>query len=71
MDNESIINSIKRYLQTFWRLKIGHMFEILDTLSVVLMLIVAIITNNTISQHLFIPPPLGFCWNFVYFFSLY
>lgn len=55
MDNESIINSIKRYLQTFWRLKIGHMFEILDTLSVVLMLIVAIITNNTISQHLFIP----------------
>ena len=55
MDNESIINSIKRYLQTFWRLKIAHMFEIFDTVSVIVMLVVAIITNDTIPQYLFIP----------------
>ena len=55
MDNESIINSIKRYLQTFWRLKIDHMFEIFDTVSVIAMLVVAIVTNDTIPQYLFIP----------------
>lgn len=55
MDNESIINSIRRYLQTFWRLKIGHMFEIFDAISVIAMLVVAIITNDNIPQYLFIP----------------
>ena len=55
MDNESILNSIKRYLETFWVVKTSHMFEIADACSVVVMLIFAIITNNTISQKLFIP----------------
>ena len=55
MDNESILNSIKRYLQTFWKLKIGHLFEIVEAISIVLMIVFAIITNNTISQKLFIP----------------
>lgn len=60
MDNESIINSIKRYLQTFWRLKINHMFEIFDTVSVIVTLIIAIISNDTIPQYLFIPLLLSF-----------
>lgn len=60
MDNESIINSIKRYLTTFWDLKITHMFEIFDAISVILMLVVAIITNYTIPQYLFIPLLLTF-----------
>lgn len=55
MDNESIINSIRRYLQTFWHLKIGHMFQIFDVASVIAMLSVAIITNDNIPQYLFIP----------------
>jgi len=55
MDNESVINCIKRYLKTFWNLKICHIFEIFDTISVIMMLVVAIITNDTISQYLFIP----------------
>ena len=60
MDNESVINSIKRYLKTFWGLKIGHIFEIFDTVSVIIMLIVAIITNDSIPQYLFIPMLLFF-----------
>ena len=55
MDNESIINSINRYLQTFWRLKMSHMFEVFDTVSVIAMLVVTIVTNDIIPQYLFIP----------------
>lgn len=55
MDNESIINSIKRYLQTFWLVKISHTFEIFDFGCVIGMLVFAIITNDTIPQYLFIP----------------
>ncbi|MBQ6992217.1 MAG: ATP-binding cassette domain-containing protein [Clostridia bacterium] len=60
MDNESIVNSIRRYLQTLWRVQIGHMFAILDTISVIIMLVVAIITNDAMPQHLFIPLLLTF-----------
>lgn len=60
MDNETIINSIKRYLQTYWTVKIDHMFEIVDAVSVAAMIVVAIITNNAIPQYLFIPLLLGF-----------
>jgi len=55
MDNESVINSIKRYLSTCWQLKIDHCFEIVDSISVILMLIVTVITNDAIPQYLFIP----------------
>lgn len=60
MDNEAIINCIKRYLKTFWKLKVSHIFSILNTVSVVLMLAVAIITNDTIPQVVFVPLLLAF-----------
>ena len=55
MDNESIINSIKRYLKTFWRVKIEHMFQIFSVISVVIMLVIAVLTNTVIPQYFFIP----------------
>lgn len=60
MDNETIINCVKRYLKTFWNLKISHIFQMFDAISVLLMLLVAIITNDTIPQYLFIPLLLAF-----------
>lgn len=55
MDNESILNTIKNYLSNLWRRKVQHTFDILEIVSVFVMLIVAIVTNNEIPQTLFIP----------------
>ena len=55
MTNESMLNTIKSYLQNLWRQKIQHTFDVLELISVIIMLIVAIVTNTSISQALFIP----------------
>lgn len=55
MDNESILNTIQKYLRNVWYLKTRHAFDILEMISIIIMLITAILTNNTISQFIFIP----------------
>lgn len=67
MSNESVLNTIKNYLQNLWRQKIQHMFDIFEMISVIIMLTVAIITNTSISQVVFIP--LIFVFVLISFFS--
>ena len=55
MSNEEVLNTIKNYLQNLWRQKIQHVFDCLEIISVIIMLIVAIITNTAIQQAIFIP----------------
>ena len=55
MDNESILNTIKNYLANLWRQRVQHVFDILQIISIFVMLAVAIITNNEIPQEIFIP----------------
>ena len=67
MSNESVLNTIKNYLQNLWRQKIQHVFDIFEMISVIIMLAVAIITNTSISQTIFIP--LIFVFVLISFFS--
>ena len=67
MSNESVLNTIKNYLQNLWRQKIQHTFDILEMISVIIMLTVAILTNTSISQIVFIP--LIFVFVLISFFS--
>ena len=67
MSNESMLNTIKNYLQNLWKQKIQHTFDIFEIISVIIMLIVAILTNTSISQIVFIPLILVFV--FISFFS--
>ena len=55
MSNESVLNTIKNYLQNLWREKIRHIFDMYELISVTIMLIVAILTNTSISQRVFVP----------------
>ena len=55
MTNEEVINSIKNYLGTLWRIQLKHKFEVLELFSVVIMLVFAIVTNTGIPQKIFIP----------------
>lgn len=55
MTNEEVINSIKNYLQNFWNMKIQHIFEFIEVISVIVMLVFAIITNTDIPQKIFVP----------------
>ena len=67
MSNESVLNTIKNYLQNLWRQKIRHTFDIFEMISVIIMLAVAIATNTSISQIVFIP--LIFVFVLISFFS--
>ncbi len=67
MSNESMLNTIKNYLQNLWKQKIQHTFDIFEIISVIIMLIVSILTNTSISQIVFIPLILVFV--FISFFS--
>lgn len=67
MSNESVLNTIKNYLQNLWKQKIQHTFDICEIISVIIMLIVTILTNTSISQIIFIP--LIFVFVFISFFS--
>lgn len=55
LDNESMLNSINQYLQNLWNYQIQNTFNILEMVSIIIMLIVAVITNTAISQIIFIP----------------
>lgn len=55
MSNEAVLNSIKNYLDNYWKQKVQHVFDIYEILSVFVMLFIAILTNNTIPQAIFIP----------------
>lgn len=67
MSNESVLNTIKNYLQNMWRQKIQHTFDVLEMISVIIMLTVAILTNTSIAQGVFIP--LIFVFVCISFFS--
>ena len=67
MSNESVLNTIKNYLQNMWRQKIQHTFDVLEMISVIIMLTVAILTNTSIAQSVFIP--LIFVFVCISFFS--
>ena len=67
MSNESVLNTIKNYLQNLWRQRIRHIFDIFEMISVIIMLAVAIATNISISQVVFIP--LIFVFVLISFFS--
>ena len=53
--NEEVINSIKYYLESLWKQKIQHKFDVIEILSIICMLVGAIITNTAIPQAIFIP----------------
>lgn len=55
MDNESMLNTIRSYLKNLWSQRIQHTFDVLELISVMVMLIVTILTNTSISQAIFIP----------------
>ena len=67
MSNESVLNTIKNYLQNLWRQRIRHTFDIFEMISVIVMLTVAVATNTAISQVVFIP--LIFVFVLISFFS--
>lgn len=67
MSNEAVLNSIKNYLQNLWQQKIQHTFDVLEILSVIVMLVAAILTNTSIPQVVFIPLIIVFV--FITFFS--
>ena len=55
MSNESVLNTIMNYLQNMWRQKIQHTFDVFEMISVIIMLTIAILTNTSIDQVVFIP----------------
>ena len=55
MSNEAALHCIQNYLQSTWKQNVQHIFDVLDMVSVVIMLLIAIITNNSIPQKFFIP----------------
>lgn len=67
MSNESVLNTIKNYLQNMWRQKIQHTFDVLEMISVLIMLIVTVLTNTAIAQVIFIP--MIFIFVIISFFS--
>jgi hypothetical protein len=55
MDNETILNTIKKYLDNLWSHQVKHRFDILEMISILLMVATAIITNDAIPNSLYIP----------------
>ena len=53
--NEKVLNTIQRYLGRAWARQSDLIFNYLSIVSVVIMIIVTIITNTSISQKVFIP----------------
>ena len=52
MENASLINCIKRYVQSFWNYQVKHIFDILDMCSVIIMLGIVFVTNEDIPNSL-------------------
>ena len=55
LQGEFVMNPVKRYLGTFWKLKVRHKFNVIELFSVIVMLAFAIATNTSISQAVYIP----------------
>ncbi|MBR2290421.1 MAG: ATP-binding cassette domain-containing protein [Clostridia bacterium] len=55
MENESLINCIKNYLHSLWKYQVRHIFDIIELISVLLMLVVVFMTNTDIPNFIFIP----------------
>ena len=53
--NETVLNTIKVYLDKYWYLKTSHLFNVLEIITVIIMLTAAILTNTAIPQIIFIP----------------
>lgn len=54
MDNETILNTIKKYLDNLWKHQIKHRFDIIEIISILLMVATAIITNDAIPNNIYI-----------------
>lgn len=54
MDNETILNTIKKYLDNLWRHQIRHRFDIIKLISILIMIVIAIITNDAIPNGIYI-----------------
>ena len=54
MDNETILNTIKKYLESLWKHQIKHRFDIIEIISILLMVTTAIITNDAIPNKIYI-----------------
>ena len=55
MENEPLINSIKRYEEIWWEYQINHKFDVIEVCSIIVMMILVIVTNQDIPNLLFIP----------------
>ncbi len=55
MSNETMLNTLRNYLNNYWRMQVEHFFDICEMFSVIAMLVVAVITNNTIDKIILIP----------------
>ena len=55
MDNETILNTIKKYLDNLWRHQIKHRFDVIEIISILMMVATAIITNDAVPNSIYIP----------------
>lgn len=55
MENERLINCIKRYVQSFWNYHVKHKFDVIEMISVLIMLVTVFLTNSDIPNGIFIP----------------
>lgn len=60
LSNENILNCIRNYLRNAWNVSIDYYFNIVDTLSIFVMLVAAVVTNTAVKQLLFIPMIISF-----------
>ena len=54
MDNETILNTIKKYLDNLWRHQIKHRFDVIEIISILIMVATAIVTNDAIPNNIYI-----------------
>lgn len=55
MSGEEMLNTFERYTETLWEFQIQHKFDICQLISIMIMLVVAILTNTSIEQEVFVP----------------
>lgn len=54
MDNETILNTTKKYLDNLWNQQIRHRFDIVQIISILIMIVTAIVTNDAIPNNIYI-----------------
>ena len=55
MENESLINCIKKYVQTLWQYQVQHVFDVFELVSVAAMIVIVFATNTDIPNYIFVP----------------